>query len=177
MVTSAGAGSAAEIESFETLAFYRGLSNGDCPTAPVIIRTRKDRKPRDLPLHIHDQADSWFNHRFGIRYRSQAVFVTGSRFIAQNYANSPRHVVRVIPLGAYRYCWSPKNSDLLFYRTKQDTIAVEDYLESSGYAESGLRSACTSGNEVMLFCDSYIAIPVGLLDPSTVDTAKPLILI
>lgn len=166
-----------EIESFETLAFYRGLSNISGMVAPFIIKTRKDRKPRDLPKYIHERADAWFNQQFGVRYRSQAAFVTGSRFIAQNYAKSSGNVVRVIPLGAYSYCWSPKNSDLLFYHAKQTSIEVEAYLSSSEYTESGLGSACASGNEVMLFCDSYVAIPVHLLNREATDTAKSIVLV
>lgn len=151
------------IDSFETNNFYRGFSNSVAPLTPILCRTRKDRRPRDMPIELHESADNWFAQRFGIQYRSQAVFVTGSKFIAQNYAKDSGFVARIIPVGDYNFCWSPRNSDLLFLRTRREHVTVESFLDNSEYKELDLQSACASGNEVMLFCDNYIAIPVNLL--------------
>lgn len=151
------------LDTFETLTFYRGLSNASSVDFPVIYDTRKNRKPRNMPPEIHARADSWFEARFGVRYRSQSLFVTSSMVVAQNYACSPDHVVRIIPLGHYKYCWSPKRSDLLFYCASAEKLTIEEYLEQSEYVDTDLRSASFSGNEVMLYCEKYIAIPVRLL--------------
>ncbi len=150
--------------SFETLSFYRGFSNAQTPSAPLILKTRKDRRPRDMPEDLHNRANEWFNKKFGIYYRSEALFVSGSKFIAQNYAKDSGFVARIIPLDAYKFCWSPKNSDLLFLRTKPENITVESYLEGSAYQESDLEAARTSSHELMLYCDAYVAIPVDMLD-------------
>jgi len=75
--------------------------------------------------------------------------------------------MRVVPLSTYRYSWSPTVSDLLFSATRLATAsakAIEEYLDSAQYREIGLDEAHDTGNEVMLYCEQYIAIPVGLLD-------------
>jgi len=150
--------------SFENLAFFRGFSLKEPPQTPVLFRTRKDRRPRDLHVDLHQQADEWFKNKFGVPYRSQAVFVTSSRFVAENYAADKGFVARIIPIGNYRFCWSPKNSDLLFLQTSLGNLTVEDYLNGSNYQESDLLLAHQTAHEVMLYCDSYIAIPINLLE-------------
>lgn len=151
-------------QTFETLPFYRGFSNTRKPSTPLILKTRKDRVPLHMPKDLHSAANDWFNRKFGIQYRSQALFLTGSKFIAQNYAKDNGYVARILPLGAYRFCWSAKNSDLLFLRTKPDNVTVESYLEDSMYQEDELGAAQASSHELMLYCDTYVAIPIDLLE-------------
>lgn len=92
------------IESFEKTVFYRGLTATSLCKAPFIKHVRKDRKPRKFPSVLDAEADNWFLKEFGIRYRSQALFLTGSKFVAQGYASNPDNVVRVIPIGLYSCC-------------------------------------------------------------------------
>lgn len=165
------------IESFETLKFYRGLRSGNSLTNPFIKRVRRDRQPKDLPIKVHHEADLWFIKRFGIAYRSQAVFLTGSKLIAQNYASTPSNVVRVIPLGDYSYCWSPKRKDLLFYCSENSSISINDYLEASDYQQTFLADAANCGNEVMLFCEQYLAIPVDLIEDAQQTSVSKTILL
>lgn len=150
------------------LAFYRGTSKGEPSEAPYIGTTRKDRKPRNIANAIHLRADDWFENRFGVKYRSQALFLSSSRFTAQHYAASEKHVVRIIPLGTYKYCWSPNVRDLLS-RFKEPSAVdhVNDILGAAGYIESDLLGAHKSEHEVMLYCEKYIAIPLHLLEEAT----------
>lgn len=150
--------------TFETIFAYRGISTNDQMESPIIARTRKDRRPRDMPFEIHQRADDWFLKNFGVRYRSQALFVTGNKFIAGQYAYSPKHVVRIIPLGVYTFCWSKIYSDLFLYKNSVQNSTIEEYLDAGQYVEGDLKGAVASGNEIMLFCDQYVAIPVDLLD-------------
>lgn len=163
-------------QSFETLSFYRGFANVKKPTTPLIFTTRKDRIPRDMPEDLHNAANEWFFRKFGIYFRSQALFVTGSKFIALNYAKEEGFVARIIPLGDYRICWSRKNSDLLFLRTRPKGVTVESYLENSNYQVSDLGAAQASNHEVMLYCDTYVAIPIDLLNEDRVAIGSKILL-
>lgn len=166
------------IESFETIKFYRGLRNVGDIENPFIKKVRRDRRPKDLSAEVHRDADLWFLNRFGVAYRSQAVFLTGSKLIANNYASNPCNVVRVIPLGEYSYCWSPKRKDLIFYCSENPSVSINDYLDASDYRNTSLRDAAVSGNEVMLFCESYLAIPVDLIEGfPNVTASKTIILL
>lgn len=149
--------------TFEIFTAYRGISSDSRMDAPFIKKVRKNRVPRDIPIDVHLGADDWFFENFGIRYRSQALFITGNPVSASHYAASSRHIVRVIPLGEYKICWSPINSDLFLYGNHAKEETIEKYLELGRYQESDLEEAIKSGHEIMLYCDQYIAIPVHLL--------------
>ena len=152
------------MDSFETLPFYRGVSKAYPLDRPSVVRTRKNRTPRDTPIHLHEAADEWFKASFSIGYRSEAVFVTPNIFTARLYGFSPDHCVRVVPMGDYSYCWSSKCSD--FLSLVKDGPSVEELtirLRRVDYGTTNLASAHQSGNELMLCCDAYIAVPIGLL--------------
>jgi hypothetical protein len=154
-------------ESFEVLSFYRGVSAKVPLDRPSIHAVRRDRRPRDSNYSFHTIADEWFLSRFGVRYRSGALFVVSNLMHAGNYAETPLHVMRIIPLDAYTYCWSPVYRDLLFIQARLvDTKpkSVFDALDLGMYRESDLHSASVSGHEVMLYCEKYLAVPISLLD-------------
>jgi hypothetical protein len=154
------------IDSFETLSFYRGVTGPMPVDKPTVRQVRTGRRPLHLPLSVHNDADAWFYEKFGVRYRSESIFVTGSKFVASSYAESPSHIVRIVPLGNYKFCWSAQRSDLYFYCSTGMKLSIEAYLEQSFYIEEELRKAHASGNEVMLFCETYVSIPVSLLEAS-----------
>lgn len=163
--------------TFESLAFYRGMSSEYPADKISLVVPLKNRRPRNSSLAFHEAADQWFEYRFGVRYRSQAVFVTAKPEAALVYASSPSQVMRVIPLSTYKYCWSPYVSDLLFAATQYASGSPEEvgaYLDQAKYRESELNDAHESNHEVMLLCERYIAIPVGLLG---VTIAPPSIII
>lgn len=132
---------------------------------PSVWPVRFDREPRHSSLAFHQSADDWFQKRFGIRYRSQALFVTSRQLSASAYAHRHMHVVRVVPLSAYRFCWSPNISDLFLASKPYVTSSEEEiwgFLNSISYLESDLSAAYECGHEVMLHCERYVALP---LDP------------
>lgn len=152
------------MHSFENLPFYRGVTNDIPLDRPSLIRTRKDRKPRDTPVQLHDAANKWFKASFNVAYRSEAVFLTPSLLTAQLYAKSPDHCVRIVPIGNYSYCWSSKCSDFMYLIKDTPSIDLLTIrLIDANYQTANLDHAHRSGNELMLSCDNYIAVPVGLL--------------
>lgn len=153
------------MDSFETLTFFRGVSARYNLQHPTIHRIRRDRRPKDASILFHNIADGWFRSYFGVPYRSQALFLTSRKLTAQVYAATPAHVMRILPLSDYRYCWSPNAVDLLFAAKKLEGAnrsEIEDHLVSLGYREDGLVEAHAAGHEVMLHCERYITIPVHL---------------
>lgn len=112
--------------SFETLNFFRGVSVRYNCQHPTIHETRRNRQPKDSPINFHNVADSWFFSRFGIRYRSQSLLVTSRLLTAGVYAATPAHVMRILPLSEYRYCWSPNVMDLLFTAKKLEGASTSE---------------------------------------------------
>lgn len=170
---------AQNISTFESLAFYRGMSDKYPIDRPSVVVPRKNRRPRNSSSVFHDLADRWFASRFGIPYRSQGVFVTARPEAAVAYAASPAHVMRVVPLSAYTCCWSPTVADLLFVATNLASLlpnAINAFLASAAYQEDGLEAAHVSGHEVMLSCERYLAVPIGLLGVS-VASGRPSLII
>ena len=145
------------------------MSSKHSVDAPLIKEPRRNRRPKDSPENFHQAADKWFLQKFGISYRSQGVFVTSRRLTAQAYAASPAHTMRIVPISAYRYCWSTKVSDLLFAAKKMINASEEEihqFLLGAGYQDHSLEEAHASGHEVMLYCERFVAIPAGLLPNS-----------
>jgi hypothetical protein len=158
------------MSTFESLSFFRGVSRRYPKDKPSIQTVRKNRSPRNSPLIFHKVADAWFRARFGLSYRSESLFVTSRVISAAAYAEDKTSVVRIIPISPYRFCWSPNVSDLLFAaRRLTDRHEIESFLDKASYSEQDLNSAHASGNEVMVSCERYVAIPLALLplDPST----------
>ena len=152
------------MQTFEVFPFLRGTSTRYPIDRPYVGIPRRNRRPRDLSEPIHHAADDWFFRRFSCRFRSQALFVSPQLLVAAGYGATPDHVVRILPLGAYQYCWSRKTSDLLSVLKQVTNIEdVEQELVGADYTNSDLRGAHESGHELMLFCDRYVAIPVSQL--------------
>ncbi|MFJ4496618.1 hypothetical protein [Pseudomonas atacamensis] len=150
--------------TFDDLVFYRGFSASHDMTQRQVHVTRKNRRARDLSPEIHASADEWFMKNFGVFYRSQSVFVTSDLNVAIAYAESPAHVGRVIPIDKYSFCWSKQLRDMMeLFIGGALAGRVHQELDAAGYTEADLSSAHASGHEVMLFCDSYLSIPLNLL--------------
>lgn len=155
------------MNTFEALVFYRGVSANNPTDKPYIKTPRKDRKPKSSPAQFHQFADEWFLQKFGIPYRSQGLFVTSKILTASSYAATDLHIVRIIPSTTYTYCWSPKVSDLLFIAkdmANSSKSEVHQLLDEMEYCEDSLDLASQKGNEVMLFCEQFISIPIGLFN-------------
>ncbi len=167
------------MHTFETLSFFRGVSDRYDPHHPAVHEARRDRRPKDSSIEFHNFADEWFRSRFGIAYRSQSLLLTSRRFTAEAYAATPLHVMRVMPISPYRYCWSPKAVDLFFAARKlagARAFEVEEHLASLEYREDGLADAHAAGHEVMLHCQQYITIPAHLSERIVGESGETLIL-
>lgn len=167
------------MSTFESLSFYRGVSAKYPTDRPSLLTPRRDRRPKNTSKDFHDVADGWFKSRFGIAYRSCGLFLTSKLLSATTYAATPDHVMRVIPLSRYRYCWSPTVTDLLFVANRMATSSAETielYLNSVGYREDSLEDAFKAGHEVILYCEQYIAIPVHLLGKTNKPNMRHIIL-
>jgi hypothetical protein len=119
----------------------------------------EDRLPRDTPEWIHRLADQWFLENFGVRYRSEALFCTGDKSVALYYGN----IYPVVPLGEFRFCWSPTIQDFYGAVSKlelepSDTSKLYRLLESVGYTDQDLTKAIQSGSEIMLHASSYLVL-------------------
>lgn len=81
------------------------------PNTIITYRTIKQRFSRDTSHDKHITFDDMFEHVFGTRFRSNAIFTTGDPEIAHSYG----HVQAVFPIGQFKYLWSPRVGDLYQY--------------------------------------------------------------
>lgn len=146
----------------------------------IIKSVRKDRLPRDTPKQLSKLFDDMLEHKFGWRPRQSSVFAFGrtSKGATRDYG---RTTYRIFPIGNFKYVWSPVVRDLTFsipgiakaagitkpYNIESDwepeelagfSKALSNTLEDT-YKDTDLRSMAKGGNEVMIGCDKYLAIP------------------
>jgi hypothetical protein len=63
-------------------------SGRDSSDVSAVKRIRNDRRPKDTPEHQHDYMDDAFHQQFGVRYRSNSIFVTGKIADAESYGSN-----------------------------------------------------------------------------------------
>ena len=174
--------------TFDFKTLKRGMKN---KPSLLIGNVRPDRKPTDTPLPIHEFMDNWFYKKFGVRFRSNAMFATKSQGRAQIYGD----VYIVFPIGEFKYCYSSTIDDL--YATIANKIEsklsshyapltkekfndflsdddnlkfaldiVEKILSDSKYIDSDLEKV-SYFPEIMINCKSYLAIKSDLYDDFT----------
>lgn len=152
------------------------------PTHPVLFRAHsnkyligesgtivnpyweRDRRPRDMPVEIHQVLCKWFLSRFGVNYRANSLFCTGDIAIATGYKTQSSSLLSISPIGDYSVCYSPKCRDLFAYCqfywsapgiSSEKIFSDMDSLEFSHQQNSGLESAAESMHEVMLHAKSF----------------------
>lgn len=87
---------------------YRGINRSETPTTlSGVISPRADRQPLDTPLQIHTMLDNRLYQDFGIKYRSNSMFVTGDRAFAGDYGA----LCIVLPLGPFKYAYGKNVRD------------------------------------------------------------------
>lgn len=86
---------------------YRGMKNAN-QNKTVEMKVRKDRVPTDTPEVLHYLMDGYFFKKFGVKARSQTVFVSQSINFAKRYGAA----VGVIPKGPAKYIYSLSIPDL-----------------------------------------------------------------
>lgn len=168
-----------EIKDPTKVRAYRGIQLDTRPH-PVFLKkdVRTDRHPKDTPEGISKLMDNWFKKKFGIKFRSESMFVTSRAWTAAAYGL----VYMVFPIGDYDYVWSKKYSDLTEDAFTAVTQKAKDNPEELKYLNvthsnlkqkhldevmedgdykfnKGLVEALTqSKSEVMIKCKSYYAL-------------------
>lgn len=146
---------------------------------PIFKKTvRADRKPLSTDPQIHKAIDNWFDETFDMKARSNTLFCFG----LGGWGNTSSYGVRylILPIGKFRYVWSQTVSDLFddvitkkfsagegkkfrdsFLDDKGepdlDKLAAE--MSKLGYQTDELDIAVHEGNEIMVECREYYALP------------------
>ncbi len=130
----------------------------------------RGRKPRDTNLDVHHVAGAWFVETFGVNYREDAMFATGSARQARSYGN----MFAAFPVGDFRFCWSPMIADFTFDISDSivDAITADDDVDEmivdeinhAMYQTTDLRRAINSGHEIMIHCDEYYLLDAQYAD-------------
>jgi len=146
--------------------FYRGYEG---KVNDIVMKTvRKNRKPLDTPIELHNALNKAFKKKFGVNLRSESLFVTNNNNIALDYGP----IYMVFPIGKYSIYWSEKIRDLYVYFNdnhnliqwlkhtekvnKEAELAVKTYVK--GNLKKKLNDGKVYSNEVMLLCDKYYLV-------------------
>jgi len=144
---------------------YNFLYSGRKSSKDFDIKTiRKNRKPQNTSLDIHNIVDDWFYREFGVRARSNAMFGTFNRSMAEIYGN----LFIVFPIGKYVMLSSDKVRDLYLklgtelvdytiwadFKVNEEVKAtIINFLEKSNYKKN-----IYNLNEQMVICKKYYMI-------------------
>lgn len=157
---------------------WRGLSSRNVPDIFELFLLQDRERARDTPRVIHDEVNNWFIQEYGIPYRTEAIFCTGSKKMALEYSRS---VGAIIPYNGYEFIYSNTikdlyhsiefNSPLLsMVNSKEYTYLelnreVDILLHSGEYSNTNIVDAIQSDAEIMLHSDKYYIVnPDVLLD-------------
>lgn len=142
----------------------------------------KNRKPKHTNQEIHDALNDGMYDLTGIHYRTEAVFTTGDRRMAEEYGTP----CLFFPIGHYNYLWSYKVNDAYNWFNLPLSAASQNYAVRSGAVKadpfkdmqsyltqlkqfivspaagyvhnSDLHEAIETGHEIMFACNSYYLI-------------------
>ena len=144
--------------------------SGRYPTQIHYMKVRKDRKSLSTPEVYHHAIEGWMKDKFGISGRKGSVFVVGERSQAALADYGSEYIV--IPRGEFRFVWSQKVVDLydtmlmefgVAFKNGNEKMAppsdVVEYMDDLDYRDDDFPGALASGNEIMIECDAYYAIP------------------
>ena len=157
-----------------TYRMWRGLSKV-FPNSISIVKCPKNRYPRDTMTDIHDAANNYFQQEFGIKFRSDSFFVTGSEKEAAMYgleAGGTEYMI--FPRGPFQFCWSPVLND--FYQGTEEGLNwpddfdpeemdgdevdawyeqhVFEFCKHARYTSHQLQNAILSTHEIMVHCQT-----------------------
>ena len=151
----------------------------------VVKGVRTKRRPLTTHDAIHQAADEFFDEKFGVKFRSQAIFAVGDEGIAEGYGD----VYAVFPLDDVKICWSDLVSDMTAFthrelglmnkevdgktvqvhavsvlsdeeiakRTKE-ILSGADYQVNPSSLKRQYFSRLYKKYEVMISCDEYLAV-------------------
>ena len=113
------------------------------------------RKPKDTPETVHHTVNEMFINKFGVPFRN-GVFATGATRNAKYYGG----VTQIIPIGDFKFCWSPQVQDFFSVieenGTEQEAISEARRLIYNEYRNTNLKQAILSHHEIMLYCDKVL---------------------
>ncbi len=89
------------------------------------ITPRKNRKPLNTPIKLHNILDKMFQKKFGWKARSEGVFAAGQLYPLDEYGPS----YLFFPIGNFKYVWSPEIEDLY----EEFDIDTLNWFKGSGY--------------------------------------------
>lgn len=146
---------------------YRGFSRHgkDYRSNWFNEKSVKSRNPQDTAINVHVVADEWFETKFGIKARSEAVFFSTSFEQAKRHTGNGGEVLELYePLDRrvdYKFIFSEKvtdfieiNADINDVNSKEEVIT---WLEAADYKCVGSRNEIPADfeGEVMLACEGY----------------------
>ncbi len=129
------------------------------------IVPRKDRKPLDTPLKLHQLLDKEFQKKFGWKVRNEGVFVTSDPVTASRYGKE----YIFLPANGFKYIFNWKIPDLFIRLGSLGVIDETNTLNMSkwehhkdsiinNYESGNLVDAFRHGVEVVFKCDFYYLI-------------------
>ena len=165
------------------VAFYRGspdkVMEGDIKTFQPRTKSMNTLQP------IHEISNEWFEYKFGIKARTDTLFVTSNKVQAKEYG----FIHYIFPVGGFTTIHSDTYDDLFFKINNREfkkilrkkgmdgeytgnvigKVAENDLelakeivyeiLEDGDYAKGKSSAALLSGNEVMLKTKQFIVVP------------------
>ena len=84
----------------------RGLGSSTQTFMKKAIRL-DDRKPKDIPLELHNRINDFFDQKYGESFRN-AMFCSSDYIQAENYGI----VYYIFPIGEFKSLWNPNVEDL-----------------------------------------------------------------
>jgi hypothetical protein len=84
-------------------------------------QVRQDRRPKDLPMELHNFIDVWFQKKLGVKARSKSIFTSFNPNLADQYGTL--HLI--FPIGKYKAISSESIYDI--YELYEGAIQYIDY--------------------------------------------------
>jgi hypothetical protein len=120
------------------------------------IKPRKNRKPLDTPIEIHNILGNAYKKKFGWNPRTEGVFAITDEFSAELFGN----VHYFFPIGNYKYLYNPKIPDLTVFFEDENVIEfkkrheydyIEDYEKQKEKLESLVNEIVNNSKEKNLY--------------------------
>jgi hypothetical protein len=161
-----------------TYKLFRGMSVPKLTDErkPYVVPVRKNRRPLHTNIHIHNTVDDYFYKQFGTPFRSSSIFCFGGTGGPANGYSEPTNsheikgVCLIFPIGKINWLYSPHVQDM-FIDIPHDATPnfAHKWVKSQQYqgrtkkvSKGNLTEAIRSGNEIMVECDNFYAIPLNI---------------
>jgi len=165
--------------SYDPIQFplWRGIQS---PTTKefLVLQCPVNRQPMDTQQYVHGVADNYFEKNFGVAYRSNAFFATGSEAVAADYGSEAGGSnILLFPIDNFSYVWSEHYHDL--YHTFNDRFpwrdemrsnpvmyrnAIVAFLDDGMYVNHSIKRAIHIGCEIMVHCGAAYGINQSALE-------------